>query len=88
MKISTLVAAVALAGLLPAAWACDYEKPTDASVAAPAQMASVGAPARAQAVAPDAVSKASMPSAVKLGAAGQKQQAQPIAVACTSQPCN
>ena len=66
MKISTLVAVAALSGLIPAVWACDYGKPTDASVAAPAQMASIGTPALSQAAAPIATSKASTPKAVKV----------------------
>lgn len=87
MKISTLVAAVALSGLIPTAWACDYGKPTDASVAAPAPMASIGTPATS--APPVAASKASTPTAAKPDAASavQKRHAKSVAVACEGGGC-
>lgn len=100
VKISTLVAVAGLSGLFPAAWACDYGKPTDASVAAPAQMAAVGTQVTPQA-APIATSKAPTSNAVKLAcdqgscgvkpdvaSAGQRKHARPVAVACEGAACD
>lgn len=91
MKISTLLAMAFLSGLIPAAWACDYGKPTDASVGAPVQTASIGTPATSQAAAPSAASKATTPNAAKLtcvaGNCDVKKHTKPAVVACDGGSC-
>lgn len=92
MKISTLVAIAFLSGLIPAAWGCDYGKPTDAS-AAPEQMAAVAAPAASRVAAPVATVKAPTASTAQLvkpstTPASQKKQVKQVVVACDGGNCD